>query len=194
MDRSLLNLKKINNKFMKKAVLLFTFICISSVLYSQTLQMTTISINEQKTIRPKNNHIILGVGSSSYVREDTKSRETINTPFYMVGYYKTDILHDNTLGLYVNGTYGEYVARGAIIGAIYNLRENANGTLYILGGLGLGSYESWHKLSSSDYWWEEESMLRLRIELGALYNYRFFDIRATVGIPDYISIGAGVKF
>ncbi len=186
---------------MKKVLLLVIAVLFAApVLKSQTLRMTNLSISEQKILRtPRNNHIIAGFG---FGKEEYADGEVLSDTeaFGYFGYSRTDLFMDNKLGLYLNLTIGDNVSRGFIAGATWNYFEEGFHKLYFIGGLGFGSYRRYDGRETISYSWGDYTeylfdMKTLpRIEVGALYSYRWLDIRATLGLPDYFTFGVGYNF
>ncbi len=186
---------------MKKVLLLVIAVLFAApVLKSQTLRMTNLSISEQKILRtPRNNHVIVGLGFAPAEEGDSDNHRYTDL-FGYLGYSRTDVLLDNKLGFYLNLTKGDYVGNGVVVGATWNYYEEGFHKLYFIGGLGLGSYQRLSGKVIRNYSWGERTyyvydMKTLpRIEVGALYSYRWLDIRATLGLPDYFTFGVGYNF
>lgn len=176
---------------MRKILILLFVLCATIGLSAQTLRMTTVHIGEQKKLQPLNNHIIAGGGAYTYKDYDNGNRVG---PFFQLGYYKTDIIMNNTIGLYLNLSSDcgiDSYTIGVLGGATYKLLEIANDqTLYLLGGLGWGLYDSYAGYS----YYRDVHKNKLRIEAGALFNYKRFDIKVSTGYPDFIALGFGYKF
>lgn len=172
---------------MKKILLLLSVVFISASLHSQTLRMTTVSINEQKVVKHRqNNHIIIGGGFTAYYNQYYDDGPT----FIMLGYYKTDLYLNGKLGLYFNGTTGFSTATGGTIGVTYHLMDFSSSTLFLIGGGGIAYYEE----NKTDRYKYEEEFYLPRVEAGVLYNFHKLDLRATIGYPDYLTLGVGFKF
>ena len=175
---------------MKKLIPLLIVFMSVGILNAQTLRMTAIHIEEEKELSPRNNHIVYGVGVTPY----PFNGETRTDCILMLGYYKTDILLENKLGLYMNLTLStNQGGLGITGGATYKYIESGDNTLYFIGGLGLARYLKETKSNYGNYY-IEDYYTSLRIEGGILYNYKRLDLRATVGVPDYLSFGIGYRF
>ena len=174
---------------MKKIVIILLTLTVVSLLNAQTLRMTSVHIEEQKELRPLNNHIIAGIG---FTRVEEADYYRTTNQILMLGYYKTDILLNNTLGLYLNCTLGFNLddGTGITLGATYKYLEEGDHNLYFIGGLGFASYREYYGKQSYQY----DEITKLRVEGGILYNYKRLDFRATIGAPDYLSFGIGYKF
>ena len=167
---------------MKKSILLFVALFATSILNAQTLRMTSVHIEEQKELSPRNNHIIFGAGALfshetlyNYNGADVYGRNR-TYPIYYIGYYRTDIFFQNKVGLYSNINIEEDF--GVVIGATYKFIDD-NYKLHFLGGIGGHN---------------DESVFDLLLEIGALFSYKCFDVRVTTGFPEYFSAGVGFNF
>ena len=172
----------INMLSMKKKILLMVALFATSILSSQTLRLTSIHIDEQKELRPHNNHIIIGTGALfshetiyNYNGADILGRDK-TVPLYFIGYYRTDLFLENKVGLYTNINIADDF--GVVFGATYKYYDDIH-KLYFIGGIG------GH---------DDESVFDLLLEVGALYSYKHLDVRVTTGFPEYFSAGVGFNF